>query len=432
MTTLHLIIALAVLGSIMTIPNAFAVCTFASNVAMLCAGSEFNASMDKSSYENTELPVILISGPPDKNLSLRILDGSAQQKMSDTIKIGQNGNARYSFYVTSFSNGQYHAELSDGISTLNLKFEVSSQGQTTVSVLGQSTDKATLRVFTNTSWKGIVGTAANLTMLSSSVADSSYSFDCKYDDTYSISLQSASNAGRGRAVGVWMVANLNEDGKMLNIGVNRLANGIITMSGQCHVSQFPLSNTGMVSITTDKTIYQYGEPIEITGIILPELQRNYVLTSTILNSDGMIIRTDSTNFAQLNTFNFHIYTKGGLWKPGNYRILVEIAKSVAQTDIIVNSIQDKSHPIPSQNHIPVWFKNTARYWADGKISDSEFSQAIHYLIQNKILKVPYFYSVNLNTQSIIGWIKGGASMWANGKMSDDEFVNVIKYLNFRD
>ena len=425
-------IAISILGSIVAIPNVFAVCTYSSKGAMLCAGSEFNASMDKSNYENTELPVILISGPPDKNLSLKILDSSSEQKFSDTIKIGQNGNTRYSFYVTSYSIGQYHAELSDGISTIDLKFAVSSKGQATVSSSVQSTDKATLRVFSDTSWKGTVGTEGNLTMLSSSVADSSFSFYCKYNDTYSIALQSASNAGRGRAVAVWMVANLNEDGKMLNIGVNRLANGLIAMSGQCHVSQFPMSNTGMVSFTTDKTIYQYGEPIEISGIILPELQRNYNLKSTILNSDGMTIRTDGTNFGGQNTFNFHIYAKGGLWKPGNYRILVEIAKSVAQTDIVINPVQDKSRPIQSGNHIPVWIKNTARYWAEGKISDSEFSQAIQYLIQNRVLKIPYFYSINLNSQSIIGWIKGGASMWANGKMSDDEFVNVIKYFNFKE
>lgn len=37
--------------------------------------------------------------------------------------------------------------------------------------------------------------------------------------------------------------------------------------------------------------------------------------------------------------------------------------------------------------IPVWIKNTAGWWADGSISETEFLRAIQYLIENQIIKV---------------------------------------------
>lgn len=426
------IIAIATVAVIIACtPNVYAICTIGSNGARLCAGSDFNASMEKPNYENTEFPVILMSGSPDKTLSLKILDTSAQQKLADTIKIGHNGTVRYSFDVTSYSYGTYRALISDGTSTIDLSFAIGQipSHRPSVSTVAQNADMATLLIYTNVPWEGTIGTQSNSTILSSISANTKYSFACNYNDTYLITLQSAGRTGRG--MGIWTVANLIEDGKMLDIGVNRLANGKINMSGQCHTEQFPLSNTGMVSFTTDKAIYQYGDPIQISGIILPDLQRNYVLSSTIFNSDGMLIRKDSTGFGNLNTFYFYIPAYGGLWKPGNYRILVEIGKSVAQTDIAISPAQKQTNLKP-ENHIPVWIKNTVKWWAEGKTSDNEFRQAIQYLIQQRILKIPYYYSVTLSNQSINSWMKASTSMWADGKMSDDEFVNVLKYLNFRE
>ncbi|MGI0047095.1 MAG: hypothetical protein ACREBB_07915 [Nitrosotalea sp.] len=302
---------------------------------------------------------------------------------------------------------------------------------TVPSTFSQSADKATLRVYADVAWQGTVGTSSNFTSLSNYTAVTSYSFACNYNDTYTISLQSVGNTEN--EFGVWTVANLIQDGKMLNVGVNRLANGMINLSGQCHVAQFPMSNTGMVSFTTDKTIYQYGEPIQISGIIFPDLEKNYVLSSTILNSDGVIMRKDSTLFRGQDTFYFYVHAHGGLWKPDRYIILVEIAKSIAETDITINPAQqNQSSPIQSENHIPSWVKNTAKWWADGKISDSEFMQTMQYLVQQGIIKVPYFYSNNVSTQSLLSWIKASAGVWANGHMSDDEFVNALKYLNFQE
>ena len=293
-----------------------------------------------------------------------------------------------------------------------------------------ASDVVTLLIYTDVPWDGKIDISSNSTLISGN-SGTVYSFACKYGDMYSITLTSAGSTGRGMEI--WTVANLIQDGKMLNVGVNQLGNGKINISGNCHTAQFPMSNTGMVSFSTDKTIYQYGDPIQISGIVLPPLQRNYILSSTIINSEGMIMRKDNTLFGTLNTFYFSVHAQGGSWKPGNYKVLVEIANSVAESNITISSVQQlQSNPnIKTGNHfIPAWIKNTAKLWTNDTISDSEFNQAMQYLVQQGVIKIPYSYSPSISTQSLLVWIKTNTGLWANGKLSDDQFVNVIKYLNF--
>jgi hypothetical protein len=320
------------------------------------------------------------------------------------------------------------SDLNDSMDESNYKNTKFPESYAT-STVDQAESSATLLIYTNVPWQGTLSTSTNSTILSGNSADSEYSFACNYNDTYFITLQSAGRTETAR--GIWTVANVIQDGKMLDIGVNRLANGRVDLSGQCHTAQFPMSNTGMVSFTTDKTIYQYGDTIQISGVILPDLQRDYVVSSTILDSTGMLMRKDSAGFGNLDTFSFDVRAKGGLWKPGNYKVLVDIAKSVAETDITINPVQPKQSKLQYENHIPGWIKNTVRWWVEGKVSDTEFRQTIQYLIEQRILKVPYFYSANLSEQSLMGWIKSSSSLWADGKISDDEFIGVIKYLNFK-
>ena len=41
----------------------------------------------------------------------------------------------------------------------------------------------------------------------------------------------------------------------------------------------------------------------------------------------------------------------------------------------------------STQQIPAWVKNNAGWWADDKISDSDFVSGIQYLISNGIMKI---------------------------------------------
>ena len=83
--------------------------------------------------------------------------------------------------------------------------------------------------------------------------------------------------------------------------------------------------------------------------------------------------------------------------------------------------------------LPDWVKNSARWWADGLISDGDFTQTIQYLIQNKIMVIPVGdldYSDLLVTdyEPIPEWIQNNAGWWADGLISDGDFISGIKYL----
>ncbi len=42
----------------------------------------------------------------------------------------------------------------------------------------------------------------------------------------------------------------------------------------------------------------------------------------------------------------------------------------------------------SESLIPEWIKNTAKFWVEGNVSDSEFINALQYMIKNGIIEIP--------------------------------------------
>jgi len=80
-------------------------------------------------------------------------------------------------------------------------------------------------------------------------------------------------------------------------------------------------------------------------------------------------------------------------------------------------------------HIPEWVKNTASYWTSGKISDTEYTNALNYLLENKSMMMPQSKKT-IAEQNIIMpvWIKKNSEKWANGQLSNDEFSIGIQWM----
>ncbi len=84
--------------------------------------------------------------------------------------------------------------------------------------------------------------------------------------------------------------------------------------------------------------------------------------------------------------------------------------------------------------IPGWIKNVAGWWADGDISENEFSIGIEYLINNNIIllqSVPCNEKIESQTTSaemIPDWIKNNASWWSDNLIDDIDFTNGLEYL----
>lgn len=94
-----------------------------------------------------------------------------------------------------------------------------------------------------------------------------------------------------------------------------------------------------------------------------------------------------------------------------------------------NMINSDSDAIKTSSiSIPKWVKNTAKMWSHGDLQDSEFTNAIQWLISNGVMHIPHGVSGASSTQTIPTWLKHSTGMWAGGQITDDEFVQSIQWL----
>ena len=107
--------------------------------------------------------------------------------------------------------------------------------------------------------------------------------------------------------------------------------------------------------------------------------------------------------------------------------------------------------ITPESKVPVFVKNNAAFWADGKITDSDFVQGIQYLIENKIMIVlestisgTTTPSVTVTTPTVSGttspiisgtttptipaWVKNNAKWWSEDQITEGDFLQGIQWM----
>lgn len=77
--------------------------------------------------------------------------------------------------------------------------------------------------------------------------------------------------------------------------------------------------------------------------------------------------------------------------------------------------------------VPGWIKNTAGWWCERSITDSDFLKGIEYLVAGGIIKVDATRDGGKNS-AIPEWIRSNSCWWASGSITDADFVNGIAYL----
>ena len=89
--------------------------------------------------------------------------------------------------------------------------------------------------------------------------------------------------------------------------------------------------------------------------------------------------------------------------------------------------------------VPEWVKNSAGWWADGMISDSDFVNGIGFLIDTGVIDIGpggggagpaqrEAPSAAGAGPQVPGWVKMSAGWWADGMISESEFVRGMEYL----
>ena len=79
-------------------------------------------------------------------------------------------------------------------------------------------------------------------------------------------------------------------------------------------------------------------------------------------------------------------------------------------------------------YVPDWVKNTAGWWATDAISETEFLNAVEFLINEKIIQVNVHQTSEAFVPGVPDWVKNTAGWWAEEKISDNEFLDSMEFL----
>jgi len=135
---------------------------------------------------------------------------------------------------------------------------------------------------------------------------------------------------------------------------------------------------------------------------------------------------------RLNPQEFSVIEDGVLQNKINLVHLEEL-------ESLIGKIKQNGHDVVLLNKIPStmsnnlkipeWIKNNALWWADNKISESDFVSGIEFMITNGIILIPNIPEANALTESAVpNWIKNNAKWWAEGQIDDESFIQGIQYL----
>ena len=86
-------------------------------------------------------------------------------------------------------------------------------------------------------------------------------------------------------------------------------------------------------------------------------------------------------------------------------------------------------PFSFSEGIPEWVKNNASWWSERQISQTEFTNALEFLINEGIIYIPPTDpGIPGPDKNIPDWVRNTAGWWSDGKIPDSGFINAMKYL----
>ena len=72
--------------------------------------------------------------------------------------------------------------------------------------------------------------------------------------------------------------------------------------------------------------------------------------------------------------------------------------------------------------IPDWVKNITQFWVNGQMSDKQYATTLSYLVEQKIVYVPFSGQATHDPiWEVPVWVKTNSQNWIDGKSSVDEF-----------
>ena len=182
----------------------------------------------------------------------------------------------------------------------------------------------------------------------------------------------------------------------------------------------PANAEPSVSIETSQSIYHYGEYLTIT-INVSEVTGDFATIYITDPSQKKSILLQPPISQKTHSFPSNHPFDSAIWKSGSYILDLEYSGATSSTQF---SIQDTGEVA-----IPSWIKDLATMWiTEPLVTDKDFGRAIGYLIEHEVIKVPYTEPEGDTITNIPDWVKTNAEWWVTGKISDTEFTVALQYL----
>jgi hypothetical protein len=274
--------------------------------------AQLTATLDKLNYQTTDNPVLSISAPPASTLNLVIIDPSDQEKFSDTILVGADGFATYSFNLTSYTPGIYSLVLTRGDAKVEDDFSVGLQ-----TGCGQISIRTVASTYAPGDGMLIFGNANADCIIQLTLTDPNGQL-VKSEQTF------VNKEGLFSAF----------DFRIPNDGISGIWR-LDATSGIDHISSnINVQSKSLITVQLDKNppIYSAGSIVQISG-------------SGIGQDLGVVINILSASNSTLYTLNIHSTNTGDYstewivptpFNPGNYTIEVESTAGKVTTPIIIH------------------------------------------------------------------------------------------------
>ena len=103
-------------------------------------------------------------------------------------------------------------------------------------------------------------------------------------------------------------------------------------------------------------------------------------------------------------------------------------KHLVEYEDIIESLIISEKPSFSQSILPQWVKIDAGLWSLNSISDTEFKNAVEFVITNQLVQKPTVLDTDVIISSIPDWLKNIAGWLSQNEISEADFINSITHL----
>ena len=175
-----------------------------------------------------------------------------------------------------------------------------------------------------------------------------------------------------------------------------------------------------ISIGTNQSVYEFGDHL-VTIINVSEITgddvRIYITDPA--ERKGLLLQHPISQ--EYTEFPSRFPFDSAVWKPGTYTLELEYSG--------INSSVQFTIEDTGKVALPFWIKDLAHMWiTEPFVTDKDFARAVGYLIEREIIKIPYTEPGEGTVSSIPEWVKNSAGWWIEGKISDTEFTMALQYL----